>query len=719
MDGAEHPLLPSGVSTGRAVTPLLLAATLVACARDPQLERARRQLAEALEQLRAGHDAEAVTLAEPWLGTSRDAEAAYIVGHALVYELDTRRGRHLLERSFVGHYVNGSFAAAAKAADSLSRSPDIATRFDERLRYLQWADRASRASGNDGAIARTATALGEMYDDIGQIEDARTAFGRALDAPSASLELGLAQMKYGIFLIDLADSIDDGIAFLKAARETLTQAHQLDRWLDLALQLNTAFGLAQQGELAGAEATLTFISTDAGELRKLALVRGYIAALRGDIDGAQALFATGLKDEADLGYRWQAARALAHAYAAAGNEAAAERSLLDAIAAVEAMRGNVRQRELRPWALARSQEPYVELLALQARGARGLEALATAESLHARALYDHAVATDTLGAGDDRALRAARIRTSDTAPALGSAELLDKLDGREALVFVSSDDQTWRIHVKTGVATVVALTRDQAAAVARFADDPGDTTLAAAAGEALLPAGAISGTDPLYIVPSHQLKDLLFAALRRDGKALGPTRPVVHMPGLAMLGCDRPRAWTSDRVYVGDSGANLSKAREELIRVASGTELLGDKATIAAIQAHPRAELLYAAVHGGSGALTLHEGLFTAARVLDEHIGPRSVMLTGCSTATSDDAEGFGGFPSAFIANGSQHVVATLRDVDDAEAATFMQIFNDLPESLGFATRLAATQRIAVETTTLPARAWASFTVWGDDACRP
>src|SRR4029079_3837820 len=114
---------------------------------------------------------------------------------------------------------------------------------------------------------------------------------------------------------------------------------------------------------------------------------------------------------------------------------AAESFYSTAIEIIEQLRRTADVVELRPWVLARRTLPYDELLALLIDLGRGVDALAVAESLHARTWLDVVLAR---GTGDAvpavQALSAARIRkrlSADPTPALKPPTLMALVGDRE------------------------------------------------------------------------------------------------------------------------------------------------------------------------------------------------------------------------------------------------------------------------------------------------
>jgi len=175
-------------------------------------------------------------------------------------------------------------------------------------------------------------------------------------------------------------------------------------------------------------------------------------------------------------------------------------------------------------------------------------------------------------------------------------------------------------------------------------------------------------------------------------------------------------------VVLGDSRGDLPEAAREAQQVAAASGAiaqLGPAASRAALAPAQRARLLHIAAHGvttpAGRAIALADGDLTAADVLESDLAPEVVVLAGCTTAASDDAESWNGFPSAFLAAGSRHVIATLRSVDDAAAARIAAAYHGQPAAMPPIERLAAAQRSLVNE--LRADAWASFAAWGNDTC--
>jgi tetratricopeptide (TPR) repeat protein len=711
---------------------------VVAC-RNPGWA-ARERLGRAWLAWKQGREADALAIAEQLLDTDVAADAAYLAGYLRASRDDDAElpaARRLLEKALHGYQRARRHADAAIAADVLSHLAQSDSRFSEELENARLAAAEADASGDLTLSGRASTGLAEAYDWIGMAQAARDSFERAeqLIAPR-SAQLAHTYLKHAAFLLDLGDlhDLEVSLRYLDAATTTSEQVTALGLArevspLRLAIRLDRADALSQLGridaadrELAAAEAELA-PDAHADARTKLRLVEGYMAARRGDLSTAEALFHR--VDHVNDDYRWRIALELARLYRAKRHPEQAEQAYREAIEIIEQLRGAAAGVELRPWLLARREQPYVELLALLVEQQRGIEALAIAESLHARAWLDVVLGQQPPNDGSaELALTAARIRQRldvKSAPPLDGTALMATIGDREALVFLTLGLVTWRAHVSRGCAVFDELPSDALAVAHRFILAPGDLAANLRAAAALLPPDLSSSGEPLYIVATGPLADVPFAALRWQRRYLVDDRPIARLPGLAAL---RAPVSTSDEraLVIGDSRGDLPEAAREVRKLAAAmgvTASVGAAASRHMLASARGARLLHIAVHGAATsagrALVLADGNLTAADVLDAGLDPQLVVLSGCATAASDDAESWDGFPSAFLAAGSRYVVATLRSVDDVAAARVIEAYYAQPAALDPIERLAAAQRQLASS--LPVAAWASFAAWGSPGC--
>lgn len=694
-------------------------------------DQPRATLGRAWLALQDGRVDEALAIAATVDGSEVAADAAYLAGYAhgrRDQPGDDQRARERFEAALAGYQRAGQHAGTSRAASYLARIASDAGRLDEALALVTLAVDAAGRSGDRRLAGKAETALAEADDAIGLVEDARDQFIRAEGSLRGwPVDLAYAYLKHGLFLLDLDDEHDLPLvlAFLDEARRQVDlagpSAAALTAETSVSIELNRAVVLGLLGETSRAGGVLDVLARQQPHAeRRIALVRGYVAARAGDLAVAEASFrAASLDQDARLDYLLRTSLAIAALHRQAGSLDQAEAAYRAGMATVERMRSAAGAPALRTRVLERRAAPYVGLIEILAAQGRSVEALEVAESLHARTWRDVALQADPGAVTPATALLAARLRQSapEVAP-LDARKLMATIGDREALVYVSFKPTLLRAHVRAGTVTIVALTPDEQKAIAAFEAAPDDAALAARAGELLLPPELAPGERPLHLVAGGRVSSVPFAALRYRGKLLIEQRPLARLPGLSTLGC-REHAWTERAVFIGDAASNLPGAAREVIHRGGQDALVGPAATLGALEQARDAALLHVAVHGrvttAGGTLELADGALSASEVIDRRIAPRVVVLSGCATAASADAEDWTSLPSAFLAVGSQHVVATLRTVRDADAAAVTEAYYDEQTSGGPVARLAAAQRhLAL---VQPPSRWASFAVWGDPAC--
>lgn len=712
--------------------------------------QARQRLGRAWLALQDDRSNEALAAAAQLAGTDVAGDAAFLAGYIHAKregDAEPELARQCFQQALTEFQRIGRHDGAARAAAWLSDVARSEMRFDEQLRLSQLAIEEAKQSGDAGEHARALGKLAEAYDGIGMEQAARDSFLAAEQrSQQRPYELANILFKYAAFLLDLGTphGLQTSLRYLDAAENKRAEAiakHAGDlRYLvDLALgiRLNRADALCQLDRLDAADRELDAAIRELGQTgrdrsdllsvqrARIDMVRGYIAARRHDMARAEALFRDVENSALDEDYRIRIALERARMYDHAGARAPAERAYREAITIIEHVRSTAQDVELRPWVLARRTQPYVELLRILVEQDRGPDALAVAESLHARAWLDVVLEqrrSDITAA--PHALSAARIRQrlrAAPSPPLAPDTLMATLGDREALVFLTIGPATWRGHIAHGDVHFTRLPDDTLEAAYRFRLHPEDRVVSERAALALLPAELTTSPLPLYIIASGDVAAVPFAALRRHDRFLIEQRPIAYVPGLAALRCT-PRSWDARAVILADSRGDLPDAAREAKQLAVASHaiaLLGPAASREALALAQRARLLHVAVHGtytpAGPAITLADGEFTATDVLDTGLAPEVVVLAGCATAASNDAESWNGFPSAFLAAGSHYVIATLRSVEDAAAARVTAAYHEQPEQMRPIARLAAAQRGLLDQ--LPVEAWASFAAWGDEAC--
>jgi CHAT domain-containing protein len=175
-------------------------------------------------------------------------------------------------------------------------------------------------------------------------------------------------------------------------------------------------------------------------------------------------------------------------------------------------------------------------------------------------------------------------------------------------------------------------------------------------------------------------------------------------------------------VVLGDPGSDLPEAADEAVAVARmlDTEpLRGDAATSAVLRAAARADVLHLATHAGftdRGAwIELADGRVDASTVLRWGLRPRLAVLASCTSAAQRVAGMWGSLAAAFLAAGSEAVLATLWSVDDEIAHRFVLRFYREGGARAPAQALARAQR-AFAAAGEPPSMWAPFVLVGAPA---
>lgn len=634
-------------------------------------------------------------------------------------------GREMLWQAYYGYLFSGRLPSASFVASHLARIASATGQLEEAVRVADTAVHEGEASRLPCVHGLAEAGLAEVHDQIGIAEAARDGFNNAIEHLSTCPEKqSYAFLKQGIFLLDrgtvpeMTASLEAFHLAAKAATRNDTIANAAVRKLVFGIELNLTVALAMLNRFDEAEHTLTIQARSDLERQRVALARGYLAARRGDVSEAEALLAEASVGELTDEYRWEVPYEIAQLHHRKGNLAAAEDAYRHAIVEIEAIRAQSGI-ELRPWVMDRLSRPYRGLMRLLAEQHKDFDALVQAEALHARAWLDAVVAIDP-AVETAEALRGARVRRQQAAPPLDDVALRAAIGDREALTFVVDGVTIWRAHVRGPEVQFVALSDADVAAITAFRQDPTSEANAEAAGAVLIPAEVVASDAPLYIVADGDLANLWFTALRRGGHYLIEERPLANLPGLAALTCRPLRPWTGRSVLIGNPTGDLDKAEKEVRDLAATIPAAAlhtqDTATHDAVLAGRDASHLHIAAHAEDGAIVLADGPLTAAEIVDEQLAPREVVLTVCAASYAREGESLGGLPSAFLAAGSRHVVATLRSVRDTDAATFAAHYYAEGLPADPVRRLAATQRAMIRNHE-PITAWASFAVWGAAAC--
>lgn len=643
------------------------------------------------------------------LGTEVDADAAYFLGYLYGLKENMEAAREKLEHALAGHRRSGDRAQASKDAEAMSRTYDVD--FDQRLHWAQVAEAEASLSEDPVIRGRAKRALAETYDRLGLANKAHQTFQQAAELLRGSPpELAYTYLKHGSFLQDRRSKDELRLALRYYDKAESAGPRQKDH---LAIWINRAATLILLGQLEEADAALANArrqSETEEQQGSCEFIAGHLAASRNQPERAVRHFQRAEDIEQD--FAWQTHLALAYAYQRAGHPDKQEASLREAMAVIEALRTKAKSLELRTWIQAHRREPHEELFVLLAAQGRHREALEIADQVVAGTWRDKVLGAKGLGSAHNLPLPA----SASTAPAGEPTELLFYFSLRDGII--------WRAYLHGEALRLEPLPPDTEKILERLASPDANSQLFERAAAYLLPANLTESPAPLRIIANGESLALVpFAALPWRGRPLIFSRRLVFLPTRQEHPCTPA---TSAPVLMADSKGNLPAARREVQSVAAQLDVepdLGSGATLARVGAARGSRLLHIATHGKQTAtgraMELADGYLTGPKVLELLDGqaPELVVLSGCATAQNLAPEPWDGLPTAFLAGGSRHVIATLRTIPDDQAAQVMHAYYAQPESLSPVERLAAAQRQLADK--LPATVWASFTVWGGNCQQP
>ena len=692
--------------------------------------------------VRIGKTSEAMAMAERGFGTAVDGTARQIVGIQRIQDDRDDEAQTLLVEALRMHRAAGDHLESTRDAYWLAGSFLHQRRLAEAIDAANTSVLEAQLAGERRYEGYAYRAQADVLTAIGDADAARSALVEAGAILSAwPQDIPWVLLKHGMLVLQL-DDVSGAVSLLTKALEAAERAG-LATVVDAA-KLNLARAEHALGHLDAAQRYLDALNAQTRATPTAGYVAGLVAASRGDRPAAKRLLAdaaaSALNDDYAADIAYEQGVLAEHD----GNVADARGFYRAAIGVIEDMRVRTATLELRPWMLARRRAPYEALFVLLATQHENAEALEVAERLHARAWLDVVVAA---AVPRDRL----SLQTMAAAAPLSTDQLLAAASDREILIYVNARGALWRVHIDservgsqvTGRHTfdIAQLPDEVGPRLAAWRDHFDDLALAQRLGDLLIPDDLLPSTRPLYLVASDGLAQVPFAALRRSQRAVRPVsppsavqdsqylvadRPLVRLPGLAALRCRSPRPGFGPPVLLADSRDNLPCARQEVAhaaRIVQGRAYLGRDATVGQAASARNARLFHAAVHAvvgpTGGALDLADGRLGTAEIITRGIQPRVAVLAGCATGVSNDNEGWGALPSAFLAAGTQTVVATLRPVEDSDAALVMRGFYEAGGAEHPVVALASAQR-DLAAGHAP-HVWAWFAAWGHaepDDCR-
>ena len=491
--------------------------------------------------------------------------------------------------------------------------------------------------------------------------------------------------------------------------------------------------------------------------------RAYFTALvanaRHDAARAEAVVRTALADDPIAEWAWQLEDLLGKALEDDGRIDDALAAYRRAIAVVEDLRRQLVTDTLQTALRERKRAPYEAAFKLEASRGQIAAAMAIAQLMWQRGFQDSFAADGAIassaddvvaasaGAGAGAAPRrdpvAERVRNLTAlmpqlarpgkpvpvpapVPAIATRARVD--GAASVLAFIEARGALWRYSRGDGPDRLerLALSAGEARRlVAKLRAHPDSRATATRLGDALIPAAVLAAADrPLAIIADGALAELPFAALRTGDRWLVQARVLAYWPALEAIGpaTAAPSGAGSGAAVLAatagrGSGIDLVAARAEAVGVGQrlGVEPdVGDRATIAALRGAASAPLLHLAAHGGLGPggafVRLADGEVTTTDVVTWHLAPRTVVLASCASGARPSGSVWGALGGAFLAAGSQAVVATLWSVEDAATAALIDAFYAAGGARDPVRALAAMQRQAIATG-VPPRQWTAFVV--------
>ena len=582
-------------------------------------------------------------------------------------------------------------------------------------------------------------ALGSVFHAIGDSERALAAYTQAsAKLPStASLDLADVLLRRGVLLLSERQ--------YAVARPLLEQGRGLAakagaHELVLAAEVNLADIALAHGDFDVAASHLQRAEAawraggDPSPSQGVLLNRAILARRQGDPATAATALAALAATSPPPEVAWIVAQERGHLARDGDDLEAAERAYLLAIDIVERMWREESPEALRAPFFEDRWEPYLSLFSLRLQQKDARAAFAALIAAQGRMFLAESIAAIGGGAHDAahrRRLHAfgTSVASSPIVTSAGAAETLAALGDRHVLTYFSDGEHLRLLVLEAGEVRIapvsVALPRLES-----LVDDllarPEAAQAARALGEAILPAELLAAAPRrIHVVPHGALLRVPFAALVTGGQRVLDHHEVVYAPSATALA--GLRAGAADQasttapgsaVVLGDTRGALRSVADE-VRVVTAhtgaTASLGAAATVAALRGAASVTLLHVAGHSGVGVdggyLVLADGKVGAAEILHWRIRPKLVVLASCASAATNRREMWGSLAVAFLAAGSQHVVATLHSVEDRTAAAFAAAFYRAAPHRDAVAAVAAAQRELARTE--PVAAWSAFVVVG------
>jgi tetratricopeptide (TPR) repeat protein len=693
-------------------------------------------LADALR--RSGNGEAAQALANDLLSTDVRADALQILAKIATSQDRTDDAIKLLEEARRLHRQQGNHVELARDDQALSTILQVRQQYAEALQTIDEGISEARAGGDTRIEGYSHLFAARLLTRVGYFEAAHQELDRAApqmpgDREQAELWRLRGDLEQEVGRDPRRPSHDkQAVAAFERSLEYARRV-QLTATL-IPLHLNLVYSLAELGRTDEAEHHLedAGVLDQAGDYKKLRQqAAAQIAYRRGNYSLATSLNEQVYPNLKNIDNRIDICVRQARIALAANDLAAAVTWAKRGVENAEEVRAAQTLAELRPWVLATRREPFELLFTAYARSARVEEAILVFDQWQGRTLLDEMARpsqdpSPTLSHTASQVQSLGRWLPSVSRAPLMSTDggtVLQTLRTIDLVGLAVADGRVWRVTAVRGRFTIDELgsfdkLRDP---LDGFQAAPTDAARADELGKLIVPDNVVRKTgDALYVVLDAPFAALPFAALRRNGQPLIAVRPVLRAPRFpSPVACEQhPEKPTA--LVLADAAGDLPDARRESSKVAAlfgTTPLVGPAATSTALFAAKSDPLLHVAVHAevdaGGGALKLHDRAVSAAEISANQLGPALVVLSACSTARAWDPEIAGSLSTAFLAGGSERVIATLRPVSDAGALELTSRFYSERGADGPDGPVRVLARIQAELALTDNKEWPNFAVFG------
>lgn len=685
--------------------------------------------------------AEAWDLATRLLATSAQATAVQVLGKTALDQHQVELGRALLWLARALHIIERDQGALAVDDQAIAGAFLARKQFVEALRALADCITESREAGDRVVEGYCHISAAQALTDLGYIEGAKQAIGRAVpllrlprDLAWLLLKQAELEQRYGFGPLRLRHHKTAAAMFASAITYgRMTKQPTVVR----SAELNLVASLAELGEIDEAAEHLEMariLDVNQTDVTDRALLQARIAYRRGDLTHAAALNAREYDKLDDPNDQLRVCAMQARIGLLSGDLESATMWASRGVEVVENMRNALSAIELRPWLLSMRRESH-ELLITALVGARRLdEALLAIDRWQGHSLLDAIVrakeaSTPTLRRAATSTEEVQRLIRALPHPLitipLDRATLRTQLRTVDLIALFVADDAIWRITARHGQLDAVSLGKiaKLRPLLEQMIATPTRIELADQLGARLLGADAFRDTkETLFVVLDGELANVPIAALRAHGRWLVDQRTIVHPSRLSDLDCVPAHPVSEPATVLANAEANLPDAEHEAVVVATRLGVkaaLGASATSVALFAASRDGLLHVATHAnttlGVASLALHDRDVSALEIAGRSAGPRLVFLSACGSASADDGAAATSLATGFLASGSEQVIATLRAVSDSGAAAIADSFYAAEGAADPARTLTRVQAAAAKSSNVD---WPNFALFGHDICR-